>query len=417
MTGRKVLFGHPTMNENSRAAAMGLAEAGLLGELHTLLDTSRVSTLARGKLARQLSRRALPQVTQEHVRSHPTFELYRLATQRLRRGSAAKRRVVDRAYALIDERMAWALDASYAGVYAYEDGALAVFRRAEQLGVARVYDLPIGYWKAAQEILSVEAESLPEWAGTMPSAVDTRAKLSRKEEELELAQHIVVASSFTRNTLESGRVTGARIAVIPYGAPAPATSIVASHRRQLKVLFVGGLSQRKGLSYLFEAVDRCGEDVELTIVGAPAGHSVALDRCLAQPHVRWLRSLPHQDVLRVMREHDVLVFPSLFEGYGLVISEALSQGLPVIATPHTAAPDLLTNGEDGWVVPIRDPDAIATCLSQLRDIDLRNHMKSAARSTASRLRWSTYMEQTASFVSDSLDEGDPLKVREDEQRG
>lgn len=402
MLAGKVLFGHPTMNENSRAAAMGVAEAGLLGELHTLLDTSIVARFAWGRLGRQLARRQMPPVTREYVQSHPAFEVYRLATQRLRHSSAAKRRMVDRAYELIDKRMARALDSSYTGVYAYEDGALEVFRRARELGVERVYDLPIGYWRVAQEILSIEAEALPEWAGTMPSAVDAKAKLSRKEEELELAQHIVVASSFTRSTLEGGPARGARVAVIPYGAPSPVSSIVESRSRQLKVLFVGGLSQRKGLSYLFEAVSRCGEDVELTVVGAPAGHSLALDRCLAQPNVRWLRSLPHQDVLRVMREHDVLVFPSLFEGYGLVISEALSQGLPVIATPHTAAPDLLTDGEDGWVVPIRDAEAIASRLSLLRDVDLRNRMKSAARNTAARLSWTAYKEETARFVSDSL---------------
>ena len=66
-----------------------------------------------------------------------------------------------------------------------------------------------------------------------------------------------------------------------------------------------------------------------------------------------------------MREHDVFVFPSLFEGFGLVITEAMSQGVPVITTDRTAGPDLIQDGVDGWIVPAGSSIAIKEVLYKI----------------------------------------------------
>src|SRR5690606_15413134 len=101
---------------------------------------------------------------------------------------------------------------------------------------------------------------------------------------------------------------------------------------------------RKGLAYLFRACRQLGAAVELTVIGTkPTVPCAVLDRELAS--YRWVASCPHAEVLREMRAHDVFVFPSLFEGFGLVLLEALAMGLPVITTAHTAGPDLITEGE------------------------------------------------------------------------
>jgi glycosyltransferase involved in cell wall biosynthesis len=92
-----------------------------------------------------------------------------------------------------------------------------------------------------------------------------------------------------------------------------------------------------------------------------------------------------------MREHDVLVLPSLFEGVGLVILEAMAQGIPVITTPHTAGPDVITDGADGFIVPIRAPAEIAARLEKLRsDAARAEAMGGAARATAERWTWARY---------------------------
>ncbi len=104
-----------------------------------------------------------------------------------------------------------------------------------------------------------------------------------------------------------------------------------------------------------------------------------------------------------MRAHDVLVFPSLFEGFGLVVTEALSQGTPVITTPHTCGPDVLTDGEDGFIVPIRDAQAIAEKLELLhRDRERLAAMSIAARKKAETLTWESYRRGIVAVVRETL---------------
>lgn len=84
----------------------------------------------------------------------------------------------------------------------------------------------------------------------------------------------------------------------------------------------------------------------------------------------------------------------------MVITEALSAGMPVITTPHTAGPDILTEGKDGFVVPIRRPDMIADRVTQLaEDEDKRYAMACAARDTANRMSWARYETQVAGLVT------------------
>ena len=95
-----------------------------------------------------------------------------------------------------------------------------------------------------------------------------------------------------------------------------------------------------------------------------------------------------------MSGQDVLVFPSLFEGFGLVILEAMAQGMPVITTSHTAGPDLIEEGVDGFIVPIRSADAIAEKLCLLaRDPDRLSAMQQAARRKAQSHSWESYRQR------------------------
>ena len=262
-----------------------------------------------------------------------------------------------------------------------------------------IYELPIGYWRYSRKLLEEEAELEPEWAATLRGNHDSSGKLNRKDEELALADHILVPSAFVRETLSNAANITAPILVLPYGAP----PVVArkQHRNagrgKLKVIFVGALSQRKGLSYLLKAVERCHPSVTLTLIGRKVGECRALDRAL-QLH-RWIPSLPHAEVLEEIRHHDVMVFPSLFEGFGLVILEAMSQGVPVIATSNSAAPDLLADGDDGFLVPIRDADAIAEKLELfLKDRSQLTSMSEAALRKARLHSWRRYRRDLVGVV-------------------
>ncbi len=131
--------------------------------------------------------------------------------------------------------------------------------------------------------------------------------------------------------------------------------------------------------------------VELTLLGQKTTPDCPPLNEAVRAH-RWIPSLPHAALLDEMSRQDALVFPSLFEGFGLVIPEAMSRGLPVIASTHTAAPDLFSaDGVEGFLVPIRSAEAIAEKLELLhRDRARLRAMSRAALDRAEALRWADY---------------------------
>src|SRR5439155_16334860 len=92
---------------------------------------------------------------------------------------------------------------------------------------------------------------------------------------------------------------------------------------RIKVLYAGSLRTRKGLSYLLDAVEKLKGAVAMTLLGRKAASGCAPLESAVRKH-RWLPTLSHAGVLREMQSHDVLVLPSLFEGFGLVILEAMA---------------------------------------------------------------------------------------------
>ena len=409
-----ILFAHPTGNANVRHAALALHRANLLGEFWTCLnyrDRSILNRLLPRPLIRQLRRRTNPRELQPYLHTFPFRELMRLLAPRAGLSDLVRHETgifsVDSVYHSLDRHISRRLaDPQFEAVYAYEDGAEHAFRAASRLGRLAFYDLPIGYWRAARSILVEEAALKPEWAVTLNGNKDSQSKADRKDAELALADVVFVASSFTHRTLESAPSFKAAVVVTPYGAPdippVPPGAATRPPGEKLRVLFVGSLGQRKGLSYLFDACRQLEGAVELTVIGTrPPVDCAALDRELA--NVRWIASCPHQQVLAEMAAHDVFVFPSLFEGFGLVLLEAMAMGLPIITTPHTAGPDLIEEGREGFIVPIRDANAIAEKLGLLHaNRTLRDEMSVHARQRAAEFTWDDYGAKLSACIQTAL---------------
>lgn len=401
------LLSHPTGNQNMRHTALALREAQALAEVWTCLAVDAGSPLLSAmprSVRDELLRRSFPAELTARLHVRPWREAARLATRRLGWSAASQHETgwcsVDQVYRDLDRHIARRIAAidGLSAVYAYEDGAAATFSSAKRLGLRRIYDLPIGYWRAFDAICAQEQELAPAWASTLVGTLDSPRKRARKDRELAHADQIIVASRFTAETLKRYPGRLAPVAVVPYGAPTPSNvPRTWSVDGPLRVLYVGSLSQRKGLSYLFQAAQTLGSGITLTVVGSRVAPCPALDAALA-PH-QYHPSLPHAQVLRMMREHDVLVFPSLFEGFGLVITEAMSQGMVVITTPHTAGPDVITDGTNGFLVPIRDGQAIAERLERLRSD--RQHladMGTRALEASAKRGWDAFRRELAQAV-------------------
>ena len=407
-----IILSHPTGNANVRAACQGFLKAGLLTEFNTSIAFFPDKFLDRlskyGSLS-ELKRRQLESDFYPYTRTWPWLELCRLISSKLSLTPLTKHEIgpcsIDAVYRSCDRHVASGLHrAAKRGakiVYAYEDGAAFSFMEAKKNSMICIYDLPIGYWRTARHLLDVERENWPQWASTLTGFSDSLVKLARKDEELKLADHIFVASKFTAKSLSDYPGNLAPISIIPYGFPA-VTDIRSYNRiqsRRLKLLFVGGLTQRKGIANLFAAIEGLENFVELTVVGQKVTDDcVPLNMALAKHH--WIPSLSHHDILAIMREHDVLVFPSLFEGFGLVITEAMSQGTPVITTERTAGPDLITDGENGWITKAGSTEGLRQTIETLLiKPDRVAEAGEAAKQTARLRPWSVYGHELAEKVA------------------
>jgi glycosyltransferase involved in cell wall biosynthesis len=264
--------------------------------------------------------------------------------------------------------------------------------------MAALYELPSGHWYWERDLLREEEARNPEMASVLPKLSDSEAHMREKDEELALASFIFVPSQHVRRTL-AGVVPEEKIRVVPYGAPPVRVrpQAPANFHRPLRVLFAGSLNQRKGIGYLLKAVEMLGPDVDLTLIGQRFAANGPVDAACSR--WRWFQTLPHEQVMEIMLESDVLVLPSVSEGFGLVVTEALACGLAVIVTPNVGASDLVCDGREGFVIPLRSADAIADRLNVLdQDRQLLAQMSRNAQLTAARQSWDVYRVTWAKTV-------------------
>jgi glycosyltransferase involved in cell wall biosynthesis len=408
----KILVSHPTLNANAKAVVAGFIKQNSLYLLYTsvaIFPGQFLFHLSKIRVFNDFKRRQLLPLWQPFTKSYLFYELGRLLSSKLKIKKLIAHEnglfCIDNVYHEHDRWVALSLKKAQkiglTTVYAYEDGALSTFTAAKKLELQCIYDLPIGYWKSARLLLQKELDNNPAWASTLTGFKDSAQKLARKDQELALADTIFVASTFTKKTLEDYPGKLSEIRVIPYGFPevTSAKTYAPLINRKLKVLFVGGLSQRKGLSYLFEAVEGLEAEISLTVVGKKSVDNCnALNEALAKHN--WIPSMPHNEILECMQNHDILVFPSLFEGFGLVITEAMSQGTPVITTDRTAGPDLISHGVDGWLVEVASSNAIKeVLLSVIEKPELLEQIGLAAQKKAQTRPWSVYSQEMADSLS------------------
>jgi glycosyltransferase involved in cell wall biosynthesis len=340
------------------------------------------------------------------INTHPSLEIARMLLPKLGFSKFVQHEVgwasVDAVYHSIDKATAKRLanlksEGKVNAVYAYEDGALASFTRAKELGLQCIYDLPIAYWQTVRKLMEEEAERLPLWANTLGGGIiDSQAKLERKTRELELADVVVYPGKFVGDSLPGWAKQKKQI-MSPFGSP-HATEIVnlkekyrrGNKDRPLRILFAGSMGQRKGLGDLFAAMRLLNSDnFELVVMGS-LRTSMEFYRS-EFPGFRYEAGRPHPEVLALMRSCDLFCLPSIVEGRALVMQEAMSQGLPLIITPNTGGEDLIIEGRTGFLVPIRSPEKIAEKLNWFQENrSAIPEMGEFAREHASRYTWERY---------------------------
>lgn len=399
-----ILFGHPTGNPNSHEAALAHFEAGRLAAFCVPWMPSAVelALLRRfpgiGSQAARLERRAF-----EPLRGAPLVQGRMGEWSRLVRRVAAKGHNSEAlAYEANDwlmQTMARHVDRSdVTAVHAYEDCALAQFERAAEVGKRRIYDMPIGYYPAWEETQAALFRTYESWLPARGGA-SPLVRPAQKRRELELADVVLVPTSFVARTIARFSAVPTRLA--PYGVDRDFwTPCTPTHDSgALRFIYAGQASIRKGTPLLLEAWTAAGlRDASLTLVGS--WQMAEIRRRDLPRGVTFAGPLSRTDLRDAYRRSDVFVFPSFFEGFGLVLLEAMACGLPAIATDATAGPEVFDD-LSGRVMPAGNLDALVDHLRWFSDHrhDLPS-MRVAAIAAAARSTWTRYRQGVTQAVSE-----------------
>lgn len=420
MLNPRISLIHPTGNPNSREAALALGEANLLHEVITTIAynpkgfASRYLELLPGQISNrivpELGRRTWIAPNEVRIRTHPWREAVRVVlvkTGLSRPLGFSNQGPIDWVYASLDRHVAkhhlHGLDA----VYAYEDGAAATFQAAKERSILCLYELPIVFYRMSRDIQTQEAERFPELASALQAIQEPASKIERKVQEIKLADHIFVPSAFVQRSLLDAGIEQEKISIIPYGAPIDYFHPQPKTDQRFRFLFVGRVGPRKGVHYLLQAWQKLQfPDAELLLVGMNEFPESWLSRYADLCH--YVPSVPHTSLNQYYSAANVLVLPSLVEGFPLVLLEAMACGIPVITTPNAGGSDIITNGVEGFIVPIRDVEALKEklewCYCHLPDLA---EMGRAARRKAEQFTWDLYRQRLVRRVQELLSHRTP----------
>ena len=241
--------------------------------------------------------------------------------------------------------------------YAFAPGAMNQARANGGLAIMDAWTShPAEFWN----LLSEEQKL---WDSPFPPV---SAYYQRKVcESVAAADYICVASNFVRQSFLKHGYPAAKLWVCPYPVdleafkPAPAPRPA---NRPFTILHNGGLSLRKGAPYLFEAFRLIRKEIPNAVLRVKRSLRDDVTHLLPRYRdipVEWSDGLSFEDHVRRYQTSDLLLFPSVEDGFALVVAEALACGLPVVTTVNTGAADLIQPGVNGDVVPIRDAPALA----------------------------------------------------------
>jgi glycosyltransferase involved in cell wall biosynthesis len=403
----KIALSHPHGNANSYNAALAFSENRWLQRFQTGIlassRTSRVTTSLSADLNRRAQNRGYEEIPEAEKETHFTFEtLSRVGRKVMPGGLTSRVNWYDVLFSGHDFLVSRTLRADLDAVYAYEDGARRTFEAARRSNITAIYELPLGYYEGvACEINRARTD----WPDFQPGVYsEPEWKRSRKDAELRLADVIVVASEWARNSLRFSDACSERAIVkIPYGTPAG--EVFARQQQpagQFTVLFAGLVGLRKGAPHLIEAWEKLAlKDARLLLAG-----SINLPRDYMNQHVGsfdYLGAKPRVELLEVMKKVDLFVFPSLAEGFGLVIGEAMACGVPVLTTQNTGGPELIADGVEGWCVQAHSIDPLIERIEwAYRHRDELFEMGSRARQRAERWTWADYRRKLVAELAPFL---------------
>lgn len=267
-----------------------------------------------------------------------------------------------------------------------------------------VLDLSVAHPATAKQILIEEREFSPDYIESLDLAGVTSEDAQRTEQETVLADYILAGSNFVRESCIQAGIAAEKIFVLHYGTDMLRLEPAYKHKHSdnLILFFAGQVGQRKGIRYLFKALEKLAlPDIELWICGQMNVSKKVLQK---YSHLyKYFGQVPYSQMPEFYAKSDVFVLPTLLEGLSQVCLEAMARGKPVITTPNSGMEGILRDGKDGFIVPIRDVNKLAEKINYFYEHrDSCEHMGMNARHTIEQYTWKNYRVKVAQIFEHSI---------------
>ncbi|WP_324665343.1 glycosyltransferase family 4 protein [Haloarcula sediminis] len=272
-------------------------------------------------------------------------------------------------------------------------GYLRTLRAGNRAGSRTVVKATTEYAVSCYQRIATEHERL----GIQPPEPATQQRrIDAQDQTLNECDEILAVSSFVKDSLVDGGFPAEKISVTPLGIDtADYPTSPAATEEQFTVLYIGSVTIGKGIPYLLDAWEHngWGDDEQARLV--LCGHvSSTMRKVLNRYNFENVATPGFVDPRDYHQKASVFAFPSVSDGCPRAPLEAIAAGLPIITTDRTGTTDIITDGEEGFVVPASDAAALADRLKYLRENPTeRRRMRERALKTASEQTWDCHAQK------------------------
>lgn len=344
------------------------------------------------------------------ITSYPKFEVVKHGIPREKVCSKITKEIVERVWTRMPDVLKRTFDPSFLIHELFDRAAsgaivpsdifvgwssfsLHSLRNAHSLGAKTIVERGSSHIEYQRDVLREEYER---WGVAPPLGALPHPRIVEKElREYEEADAISIPSQFVKRTFLAAGVPGEKLIHVPYGVDLTQFRQVSKSDGMFRVVFAGGISFRKGVPYLLQAFSELNlPNSELLLIGALSDEVRPFFEKY-QGRFRWIGHVRQAELPRYYSQGSVFVLPSIEEGLAMVQLQAMACGLPAIATTNTGAEDIVREGKDGFIVPIRDVEALKVKILYLYEHpEEREEIgRSAKERVTSGFTWNDYGEK------------------------
>lgn len=394
-----------------------------------MTHTNQVSIAVKGKfhafhMARQFSRLGLLntlyttypafdakkyQIPVSNIKAMPSYELQGRLFPKLIKDQQARAALAKRLTRSFDDKVSRLLTATTRIFIGWTGCSFSSLQRAKALGAITILESGSTHILTQIQLLREEYERFGVAYHAPPSW-----QVKQILKEIEIADYISIPSTFVANSFLAHGVAKEKLLINPYGVDIERFPLALPKAdNTFRIVFCGSQRLRKGVYYLLRAFTELNlANSECVFVGEMLPETEAFFQQFKHPNITQIPSQKEFNLYHHYHKASVFCLPSIEEGLALVSLQALSCGIPIVASDNTGVADVITPGQEGFLFPIRDVETLKIKLKWLYDNpQARRDMATRAHQLIQdRFTWDAYGMRWADNLNEVIRQRDAAPI-------